>query len=310
MIVTVTLNPAVDLTVGVENFRPGEVNRTLDVHKTIGGKGINVSRTLRLLGVATTALTVIGTDSVQLFQRLSKESGFPTVYISVPGEIRTNIHIVDRGSGNTYKVNQPGVPLQGIHFEHFTLLLKQQLKTARMLSLGGSLPPGRPNDSYRVMIEIASAQNVPVVIDAEGAALRDALAAKPFLAKPNRRELEVTLVTQLDSDEAILNAARELIRLGAHSAVISNGPESLVAIHEGIVYTAIPPRIVPRGCTGAGDALTAGIMSELSRNAPFSEALRTGIAVAAATCLTDEGEPVRSLDIAALREKVEIRSHP
>lgn len=308
MIITVTLNPAMDMTLEVDSCLPGEVNRAVATQKVAGGKGINVSRTLRVMGEPTTALTVIGSDSVREFQRLAREAGVTIVYISIPGEIRTNIHIVDRSTGMIIKVNQPGVPLADVHFDHFKMLYHQQLKTARMVALGGSLPPGRPTDCYRTLVELAHKRDVPALVDAVGPPLLESLAGRPFIAKPNHKELEDTLGREMKSTEEITAGARELVDAGAECALISDGANPLIAVRDGIVYTVKPPHIAAKGTTGAGDALAAGVMSELIKGSSFPDALVYGVAVAAATCMTEEGELARPQDIARLRKKVAIRS--
>lgn len=307
MILTITLNPAMDLGMVVEDWVLDDVNRASRVTKSPGGKGINVSRVLKELGDPTTALTVLGSDSVQEFRRLAREEGVTIVYISIPGEIRTNIHIMDPKNDRLLKVNQPGSPLQSGHFDHFMLLLKQQLKMARMLSVGGSLPPGLPIDAYGRIVHLARKHDVPVLIDAEGEALLAALAEGPYIVKPNRRELEVTMGGKLNSPKEILEAAREIQGRGAQGVVVTNGPHPTVGVLGKEAWQAKPPRVRVVGTNGAGDSFTAGLVSGLTRGLKIQDALALGTACGAASCKTEETELARRKDVEALLPKVNVQ---
>ncbi len=290
MVVAVTLNPAIDLTLQVPGWREGDVNRACAASKTIGGKGINVSRLLRRLGAPTTSLTVVGSDSVQEFQRLARGIGFPIVYITVPGETRTNVHVVDPESHRLLKVNQSGEPITGQQLDHLMRLFRQQVRSARYVVVAGSLPPGTPTDTYARLTAMAHESGARVILDAEGEALMTALAEKPFLVKPNRFELEKSLGLRLDTPGAILEGARSLVDLGANHAVITDGGAPAVCLLGGKAYQIDPLEIIVRGATGAGDSFSAGLVAAFMGGMPLLDSVRQGIAAAAATCAQPEGE--------------------
>ena len=308
MILTVTLNPAVDITLSVLSFAPGDVSRAVETQKSAGGKGVNVSRSLRILGLPSVALTVVGGDSVREFQRLARESEIQIIYISVPGEIRSNIHVFDQSTGNIFKVNQPGNALADVHFNHFKMLYRQQLRSASAVALGGSLPPESPVTAYRDLTELAVRHNVPAVVDAVGPVLLEALAAKPFIAKPNRRELEETLGRKLRTEKQIIAAARELNALGAQWAIITDGAKPVIVTSALEIFRVMPPSIQAKGTTGAGDALAAGFLAKFVNRAPFADALRFGVAMATANCLTEEGETARAADVRTTYEMTTVTS--
>lgn len=307
MILTVTLNPAFDLTLEVPSWEPEAVNRASRISKVIGGKGINISRVLREMGNPTTALTIIGSESIQEFQRIARGAGFTVVYINIPGEIRTNIHIVDPADGRSIKVNQPGAPLSDRDFEHFRLLYRQQLQRAKFVAVGGSIPPGRSADTYADLLEPAVRLDVTALIDAEGEALRRALVHKPLVAKPNRVELERTLGGTFRTQKQILDGAQALRAMGARHVVISDGPRAVYTVSPDGVWRFEPPRIAAKGATGAGDSLAAGILSGLSSRKSIVESVQLGIACAAATCLQEEGRLATRDDVARLLPKVKVR---
>jgi 1-phosphofructokinase family hexose kinase len=312
MLLTVTLNPALDVSLEVPGWEVGEVNRARRVLKSAGGKGINMARVLRELGDPATAVTILGSDSVQEFRRLAREAAVPIIYINIPGEIRTNTHLVDPIGGRVLKVNQPGVHVLPSYFQHFELLYRQQLKTSRMVALAGSLPPGLGADSWARLVRWANAVEVPAIVDAEGPPLREALAERPFLAKPNRKELEGTLGRELPALQDLVEGAEEVIRLGARNVMVTNGGEPGVAIADGQVYLLHPPplsAVEVKGTTGSGDASAAGLMSGLARNAGWEESLRLAMACGAACCLTPEGQLVRRKDVDRLRERARVTLH-
>ncbi len=307
MILTVTLNPAVDLTLEVDGWVLGEVNRAASVAKVAGGKGINVSRMLRDLGEVTTALTILGTDSVHEFQRLAREARCPIIYINIPGEVRTNIHLMDPSKPASLKVNQPGVPVGESHLRHFMLLFQQQLKGARLVCMGGSLPPGCPPDTYAQLAALCAANNVPFLMDAAGEPLRQTLPHKPLIAKPNRRELEDTLNRRISTPREIYEGARELQNLGARCAVVTDGDRPVLGVLDDEAWLAVPPKISPKGATGAGDSLAAGLVSGLQRGYTFPEALRLGVACGTACCLEDEHNLAAMANIDRLLGKVHLK---
>lgn len=307
MIISVTLNPAVDLSLDVPDWEEGAVNRAASVEKFVGGKGINISRVLGMLNIPTTALTIVGSDSVNQFQRLARLTKVPIVYISVPGEIRTNIHIADSRTGRILKVNQSGSAVDEIHFNHFKLLFKQHLRKSRYVGIGGSLPPGLDVGAYGELVAIARNADVPVLLDAVGEPLLAALEEKPLIVKPNRHELETTLGAKLKTTADIIEAARELQERGARGVVVSDGGSQVLGLWDREVYTCKPPKITVVGPTGAGDSLAAGILAGLNEGLPFPRALKKGVATSTATCLTPEGQLARIEDVERLEGSVGVK---
>jgi 1-phosphofructokinase family hexose kinase len=290
----------------VPHLEFGEMVRATRVRKEAAGKGINVSRVLRELGEPTTALAILGQGSVHEFQRLAREAGIPIVYISISGETRTNIHVVEATTGRSLKINQQGPVVEAAQFDHFLLLFRQQLRTARMAALGGSLPPGLAVDCYARLVEAATRAGVPTIVDTEGPALMAALEAKPYLAKPNRRELAGALGRQLLTTDDMVDGAREMQRRGARGAIVTDAEGAVVAVMDDEAWIAHPPRIKARSSLGAGDSLAAGIAAGVVRGLGFGEALRLGVACGTATCLAPDTELARRADIDRLRGEVVI----
>lgn len=306
MILTVTLNPALDLSLELAEFEFDEVNRATAIRKSAGGKGINVSRVLKELNEVTMALTILAADSVAEFKRLAKEANFSVVYINVPGEMRTNILLTDRKTGQTLKVNQPGAPLSEGQFQHFSLLYRQQIKRAKFGAIGGSLPPGVPQSAYLDLCREAASAEVPMLVDAQGPALLECLPARPLIAKPNRRELAYSLGADLDTQKDIIDGARELQSRGARGVIVTDGAGPVIAIWGDELWIGTPPRIKAVATTGAGDSMAAGFLSGLNKGKTFADALRLGIATGAASCLTPEDQLARGEDVERLVKQVKV----
>lgn len=288
----------------VPSLEYGGMTRAVSTRKEAAGKGINVSRMLRLLGEPTTALALLGQSSVGNFQRLARETGLSIVYVLIPGETRTNIHIQELHTGRNIKVNQPGPEVDSSHFEHFTMLFRRHLRGAGMVCLAGSLPPGLGMDAYGRLVELAVKSDVPVIVDAEGPALLEAIRKGPFMAKPNRKELAATLGRRLTTLDDVIDGARKLQELGAQSVVVTDSGERIVGLEGGTVYIAHPPRVEIRGTLGAGDSLTAGMARVLARGGSFEEALKFGTAAGSAACLTEDTRAAKSEDIDSLLGEV------
>lgn len=283
MILTVTLNPAIDLYLELNGWVfGGELNRAQASRRLLGGKGINVSRAAHVLGSPTAALTVAGEDSSAVISALVQEEPFLVKAVPAPGETRENIHILNRENGDSLKVNQMGPPI-GDALAAVRAAFDGQLTSARLAVLSGSLPPGTPTTIYRDLVRAAG--EVPTVVDSEGSPLLDALEAKPFLVKPNRRELAATLKRKLPSQQDLSMAARELRARGARNVVITDGPHATYVLSEEDEFTVMPPAIKPVHTNGAGDSFTAGLASALLWGWTLPEAVRLGCAVGAVACL-------------------------
>ncbi|MBI1289702.1 hexose kinase [bacterium] len=304
MVITVTLNPALDLSMDVPDWGTSDVHRARRVQKTAGGKGINVARVLRELEEPATAVTILGSDSVQEFRRLSREAAVPIIYINIPGEVRTNISIIDPQNGRILKVNQPGTPVLPTYFDHFILLYKQQLKSASFVCLGGSLPPGLAPDSWARLAGLARKQDVPVLVDSTGEGLLAAIGEGVSVAKPNRRELQETLGRSITTVAEMREGAEELRAQGAEAVFISNGGENALALSDEGAFLIHTPPVTVKGTTGAGDSSAAGLVRGMTQGMPFSEASRLAVACGSASCMTPETQLLRRRDVMQLLAKV------
>ncbi|MGW4399941.1 1-phosphofructokinase family hexose kinase [Amycolatopsis nivea] len=274
MILTLTPNPAIDVTYRIGTHTPGGTNRVLEVQRRPGGKGVNVARVLAAVDVPVRALLPLGGDAGRW---LGRALDVPFEAVPISGENRTTVTVTGDGHPTVYA--EPGPELSEEEWAAFGSRLADCVSGSELLVVSGSLPRGTSPDLVAEWVRIAREAGVRTLVDASGPALLAAARAGAAV-KPNQAEL---LAATSAADEAAGAAA--LLRLGARLVVVSRGADGIAAYGPGDV------RIVPavpdvRGDpTGAGDAATAGLAVALAAGRPLIEALRNAAALGAAAVL-------------------------
>ena len=307
MILTVTLNPAIDFILMTDRINYDDRSRILSEEERAGGKGINAAQVIHAYGGEVHAIATVGGETGRRFAGLLESSGIPVTLIPVTGETRRNISVTDQ-QGLTVKLDHEGKSLSEEEVSAVEKAVCDKLPRAEWLMLTGSLPPGVPPGIYARLIERAREHGVPVLLDTSGEPLRLGLAAKPAIAKPNRPEAERLLDRTLLSQTQTAQAADEMRRMGPDRLILSLGSQGAVAAWEEGLLRAVPPAI-QSGCPlGAGDVLGATCIWALSGNQPFPEAFRW--AAAAATAASGKpGLNFASLEeVEQMRKRVEVRS--
>ncbi|GLZ43787.1 hexose kinase [Actinokineospora sp. NBRC 105648] len=276
MILTVTGNPALDVSYRVDRLRPGHTHRIRAVHERAGGKGFNVSRVLHEQGVATLALGPIGGILGDSMRSDLADSGVPHDLLPVAAATRMTIAVVatEWSDGDEATMfNEPGGPLSAADWSRLGDLVRTYLSKASVLVCSGSLPPDAPEQTYADLVELARTAGVPTVVDAGGPVLRAAAQAGADVLKPNAEELAEAV-----GEDDPLTGARALRNLGAGAVVVSLGAEGMLATTADGEWKAAPSRRVAGNPTGAGDAAVAALADGLRRNLPWEERLRTAVA--------------------------------
>ncbi|GGJ30944.1 1-phosphofructokinase family hexose kinase [Streptomyces brasiliensis] len=281
MILTVTLNTALDLTYRVRSLRPHASHRVSEVVERPGGKGVNVARVLAALGheVTVTGFAGGGTGR-EVRERLAGTPGLVDALVPVGAPTRRTIAVVDERTGDTTQLNEPGPQVTSGEWATFQGSYEDLLGAASAVALCGSLPPGVPVGAYAGLIRTARAAGVPVLLDTSGEPLRRGMAARPDIVKPNAEEL-----AELTGSHEPLRAARDARRRGAHAVVASLGAEGLLAHTPEGRWRAAPPAPLHGNPTGAGDSAVAGLLSGLAERLPWPERLARAVALSAATVL-------------------------
>ncbi|WP_326759891.1 1-phosphofructokinase family hexose kinase [Streptomyces phaeochromogenes] len=281
MILTVTLNTALDITYRVRGLRPHTSHRVTEVIERPGGKGLNVARVLAALGHEVTVTGFVGGATGRAVQeQLTHTAGVVDALVPVAGPTRRTIAVADTATGDTTQLNEPGPSVTPAEWSAFQEAYEVLLRSASAVALCGSLPPGVPVGAYAQLVRTARALAVPVLLDTSGEPLRRGLAARPDIVKPNADEL-----AELTGSHDPSQATRDARRRGAHSVVASLGAEGLLARTPDGDWRAAPPRAVRGNPTGAGDSVVAGLLSGLVERLPWPERLSRAVALSAATVL-------------------------
>jgi tagatose 6-phosphate kinase len=278
VIVTVTLNAALDVTYRLDRLRPGATNRVGSVGERAGGKGVNVARVLAALGRPVLVTGLVGGASGALLREDLEHAGLPHLLTPIQRSTRRTVAVVTEDSDAVTGLWEPGPEVSAEEWSRFADTdFPAALAGAAVAVLSGSLPPGVPVDAYAVLLRRCAALGVPALLDADGEALRAGLTAGPAVVKPN--DEEAARATGATDPAA---AAVRLCALGAGAAVVTAGPDGLFGhTAEGSWHTPVPRRV--RGnATGAGDAATAALAAALVDRRPWAEATADAAALAAA----------------------------
>lgn len=307
MILTVTLNPSVDRLIYIKQLVPHDTNRILRIEEDVGGKGVNVARVLRRLGVPVVATGFLGGRAGRYVQReLSEIDGVQCDFVWVPDETRTNLAIQEEDGSPPTTLNERGPQISPKALESLLQIVEGYAMQVRFVALGGSLPPGVPADIYATLGAIASRHGAKVVLDADGEPLVQGLKASPYLIKPNENEAERLLGRAIDTLDDAATAARELHEGGVPIVIVSIGEKgAAVACAEGC-WVAIPPKVRTVSTIGSGDSMIAGVLSVLVRDGTVEEAIGWGTAAGAATAMTDGSDIGTAEQIRALLREVKV----
>lgn len=282
MITTVTLNPAVDRMLYVENLKEGLVNRVFKTETHAGGKGINVSKVLRLLGAEVTTSGILGGDTGRYIYLEVNKSGLNGNFVFIEDSTRVNTKIYDTGSIRTTDLNEPGPNLSKDEIEAVMNKICLLAGQSSVMVLSGSLPPGMQADTYKKLVEKARQAGCMTILDCDGLALSEGIRCGPSLIKPNIHELQKLLGRTLESREEIIQAASELVSRGIEIVVVSLGSSGAILVNQGqaLYAPAIPVKV--KGTVGAGDSMVAALAFAMESEWPEEKALSLAISASAA----------------------------
>ncbi|MEU8526253.1 MULTISPECIES: 1-phosphofructokinase family hexose kinase [Streptomyces] len=281
MILTVTLNTALDLTYRVPALTPHGSHRVTQVLERPGGKGVNVARVLGALGHDTVVTGFAGGPNGAVMRNLLSRSPVRDALVPIAGNTRRTLAVVDDATGDTTQLNEPGPAVTPEEWSAFLARYGELLPAADAVALCGSLPPGIHVGAYAELVRMARGAEVPVLLDTSGEPLRRGIAARPDIVKPNADEL-----AQLTGAREPQRAARDARRRGAHTVVASLGPDGMLAVTPSGLWQATPPAAVKGNPTGAGDSAVAGLLSALVDRLPWPDRLTRAVALSAATVLS------------------------
>ncbi|MBA1201913.1 1-phosphofructokinase [Pseudomonas capeferrum] len=279
-ILTLTLNPALDVTVSLDVLRAGHVNRAQAQHRHAAGKGLNVAQVLADLGHAITVGGFLGLDNPQSFEALIEHRGFTDCFIRVPGETRSNYKLVEC-DGRVTDINGQGLEVDEAAQNALLRRLEQVAVGHDAVVVAGSLPRGISPQWLRTLLLQLKEQGLKVALDTSGEALRVGLEAAPWLIKPNTEELGEVLGQPLTARADQRAAAVRLLAKGVGHVVLSQGEQGVSWFADNLALHALPPKVRVGSTVGAGDSLLAGMVHGLLQNEPPAQTLRRATAIAA-----------------------------
>ena len=280
MIVTVTLNPAVDEEYLVPEFRPGSWFRASQVNRSAGGKGINVSILLRQMGYDSAALGFLAGYNGEYIRDALRRERVTTNFVHVRGETRTNTYVVDEVGHVETGIAELGPYIPEDALARFFKNYERLLHRADGVVMGGSLPPGVPQDIYRELTLLARRYQKPVFIDASGSPLLSALEGAPTVAKIDHRFMSLVMGVPLSTLDNLIGVAQKIQSQGVPWVVASYRTYGdLFSTPEGVFVAEVPRKGVV-SLFGASDALLAGLVVGLTERLPAEETVRFAMAAA------------------------------
>ncbi len=291
MIVTVTMNPAIDKTVEIEELVPGGLNRIQKVEYDAGGKGINVSKTIRELGGASIAAGFLGGSAGKTIENVLNEKGIRNDFIWVDGETRTNTKVYEK-NGEVTELNEPGPQISKEAVEQLLKKLEGYADDQTLFILAGSIPNSVDKGIYEEIIKRVHKHGAKVLLDADGEQFRNALQAGPDIIKPNRAELEE--YAQFDyraSIEELLKIAEDLKSSGIGTVAVSMGKGGAMFVHGDYKVKCPALSVKAHSTVGAGDAMVAALAYAWDFNLDDEQTVRLCMAASAGAVTTIGTKP-------------------
>ncbi len=306
MILCIGTTPVLQRTFTLARLNLDQVNRAISTDEYASGKSINVARVLHTLGEEVIATGFLGGDSGRFIRDELSGGGLATDFITVEPKTRTCITVIDQSASTVTELVEESREIEKPAWSKLRSRIAELLPKAKVMVLSGSLTPNAPVDFYCWCANRATDSAINTVIDASGEPLRRALAARPLIVKPNRAELAKTLDTPIESDAALRDAIKQLIDLGPHWAVITEGKAGAIVSNASQFWRVRSPKVEAVNPIGSGDSLAAGLASAISRGQRMPDACTLAVACGAANAMTARAGTVRPDDVAELLEKTTI----
>jgi hexose kinase, 1-phosphofructokinase family len=304
MILVVSLNLSIDRTISVDDFVSGEVHRATHTELQVGGKGVNVARTLKALDEPYELIGLIGGQTGEDIDSRLEQEGIKRSLVRVSGESRSNYVILSNAGQTVINENGPLVEEQSI--EEITRIFSERIADCDVAVLTGSVQPGINPELYTRLIQIAKTAGTMTVLDAVGQCLIDGLAGGPTIAKPNQYEAQTIYKKPINSESDALNAARLMMKMGAQNAAITMGKLGLVVStpQDGFIFR--PPCVDVVNAVGSGDATAAGFATGLRRGLSLVESARLAVACGTASVRHGFGR-CSPAEIEEIKQQLEIK---
>lgn len=305
MILTVTLNPAVDKTFTTGSLMLGQVNRMRTVNNIAGGKGINVAKILRQYGYPVMTMGFLGGYTGEFICSYMQEVGAQCRFTKVAGETRTSINVIAE-DGYVTEMLEPGPVISGLELEALIEAYTKALDECELVVLSGSAAKGIAADIYKRLITLGNEKGKRCILDTSGEALLHGMEASPYLIKPNQKELEYIVGHKLKDMGEIIEAAEKLRQRGIGQVLVSMGKKGILSVAEEQVLWAKAPAVKTLNTVGCGDSVIASYAMSLVKEEDNYTALKRATAISAANAATLESGEI-SLELAEeMLDKIQI----
>ncbi len=284
MIITVTLNAALDKTLEVPSFSPGRRHRTVDQQTMPGGKGVNIARAIKRLGQPVIATGLTGGSTGNRIVEALNDEAILNAFVRIREESRTNTAVLDPTTGMHTEINERGPSVSEHELELFREKLMYLAKGASICVFAGSLPRGIEQDVYASLIRSVRKLGATTIVDTDGEPLRLAVKAEPEVVSPNEAEAEELVGYEFNDDEDRAGAVAEIARLGPAEAIMTVADGCYAQVLESgspVLYRVSVAELEPRSRIGSGDAFLAGYVAARYGGAAAIDCLRFGVACGA-----------------------------
>lgn len=306
MILTVTLNAAIDKRYVVEEAKPGEVNRVKECVYTPGGKGLNVSKPAAIYGARVIATGFVGGHAGHYIEDALKPFGITGAFYHMEEESRSCINIWDEKNRLQTEFLEPGFAVTEEDFKGFLELFEGLVSKADIVTISGSVPRGLDGTAYQRMVKLVKTAGKPVILDTSGRLLELGIEAGPTMIKPNLDEIRMLTGKECTDIREIVDAAHELCGRGVGIVTVSLGGDGAVVVSREGAYRARVPKIPAVNTVGCGDSMTAGFALGLSEGLSVLETLRKASALSAAAAMREETGFFVKEDMERLLPQIEI----
>lgn len=295
MVLTVTINPAVDKTYIIDNFQPFAINRAQRIIYNAGSNGVNVSRVLKQVSRENMVLGFVGGHNGTVFLSELAADGIKEDMVRVEGDIRLNVKIIDMHNHTTTEVNESGSPVSAKEHKEFMNKYKSHINDCKAVVLSGSVLPEMNKNEYYELVKIAKEAGKPTFVDCDGDMLRRTLDAVPTFIKPNYVEFCDMVGRHNLTDSEIVEEAKKIIEKGrAEYVVVTLSRKGAIGVSATEVYKVIPPNTEVQSTVGSGDAFMAGLCHAYLNGFNFKTQLVLATSFASAK-VTKEGNNIPSL---------------
>ena len=305
---TITLNPSVDIRYNIDNFKTGGVFRTSDFEYTPGGKGLNVTKVITALNERVLATGFLGGNSGQFIKSKLVELNINHKFLPIRDNTRQCIAILSTDGSQT-EILEPGPLINEKARNEFFSLYETLLKDVEVVCASGSLPKGLAADTYKILIEKANKLGKKFILDTSGEALVKGIEAKPYLIKPNKSELESLIGKKITSEEDVIASVVPLLNKGIEFIVVSLGGNGSLVFNDQFMYRITLPQVEVKNPVGSGDSMIAGFAVALKRDYDTIKMLRLATACGTANAMEKETGKIALSNINYLSDLINIEKH-